>query len=464
MMISSLVKLEFEARRSTFPGNGVGFGRLVSIFVCLAAVLILVSSPAQARVYIDIDQPLAKKIPVAIPDFVPISQDSDISPEISQGLVKRLGDNLDLLGMFVILDKRTFLETNVRAGLSLKERINFKEWLAIGSELLIKGAFTIYDDKLSLELRLFDVFEGRMLLGKRYTGHREDAGQMINRFSNEIIYILTGERGIFGTRIAFQGVSRGRTEIFLTEFGSGEVSQLTRSPGASSQQTFSRDGREMVYLTRTSGGYRLTRLALGGKARVIYSGSRLYLTPCFTPDGGLLASISGKHATHIYRLGAKGQPSVPITSLGSINISPTLSPDGAQMAYVSNRAGGPQIYISPVNGGSHRRLSLKGKENTDPWWSPRGDRIVFVGRTRDGDLNIFTINPDGTDLQQLTSGMGRNTAPTWSPDGRMIVFASTRLGRNMIFTMTANGERQSPLIPDYKGAQSSPVWSPARKK
>jgi TolB protein len=128
------------------------------------------------------------------------------------------------------------------------------------------------------------------------------------------------------------------------------------------------------------------------------------------------------------------------------------------MAFVSDRAGSPQIYISDLGGRGLRRLTTNGKQNTDPCWSPRGDRIAFVRDSKD----VFTISPDGGSEAQLTAGAGRNNRPTWSPDGRLIVFSSTRNGRHELFTMTANGERQRPLLPDLNMEQRTPFWSPAR--
>lgn len=440
----------------------MNFLRFISVAVCLTLILVCLAGPAQARVYIDINQPFVKKIPVAIPDFRPLNAQSGGLTKISQGLAARLGDNLDLTGMFVILDKRTFIESDTQAGLEGNKEVNFKEWLTIGGELLVKGAFSLSGDELSLELRLFDIFEGRMLLGKRYTGRKKDARRMINRFTNDIIYILTGELGIFGTQIVFVGYSGGRKQLFLTELGGENAVRLTSGPTNSTWPVISPSGGEIVYSTRRSRGEILRLLKLGGGERTVSSGANLHLTPCFTPKGWILTAISGRHNTNIFLLDPNGGKPIPITKHWGINISPTVSPDGTQMAFVSNRAGGPQIYISPVNGGEARRLTIEGKENTDPQWSPRGDRIVYVGASKEGSRDIFTINPDGSDRQQLTSGAGRNTRPSWSPDGRMIVFASTRLGRPLLFTMTANGERQRPLKPDYRGAQLSPFWSPAK--
>lgn len=434
--------------------------RFIVIFM-LTVLLLCGAVAAQARVYVDISKPFAKKFPLAVPEFQPILPGSASAGETAIGLADSVGNNLDLTGLFIVLDRRTFLEANRRAGIDGGTSINFKEWMAVGSELLIKGAFSQVGEELTLELRLFDVFEGRMMLGKRYVGHQKDARQMINRFCNEVLYLLTGQAGIFGTKIVFGGTVGGHKQILMAEFGGDKVVQLTSDKAENTLPVVAPNGSEVAYLSRLNGKYSLKMLTFSGEERTVSASSDLHLTPCFTPGGGLMAAISGRNDTNIYMLDPKGRKPVPVTNSWGINISPTVAPDGSQFAYVSNRAGGPQIYVSAMGGGEARRLTLEGKENTDPQWSPRGDRIVFVGAIN-GTREIFTINPDGTDRQQLTADSGRNTHPTWSPDGRMIVFSSTRLGRPMLFTMTANGERQRPLLPSYNGEQITPFWSPVK--
>jgi TolB protein len=403
------------------------------------------------RVYIDINQPFAKKIPIAIPDFMPIQAGGSGSGEVRIQLPKRLSDNLDMTGLFIALDKRVFLEANPRAGLANEAGIKYDEWLAIGSELLVKGGFSMAGDQLVLEMRLFDMFQQKMVLGRRYSGHPKDGRRMINRFTNEIMRLITGEPGIFGTKMVFVSGARANKSIMMTEVGTDEVKGVAGGPGGPYTQPTMSNGGDIAYTHREG---TIWQLVAGGQ---VISQGPLHVSPAFTPGGGLLAAMSGKHDTNIFMFRGPGARPIPITKHWGINISPSVSPDGGQMVFVSDRGGGPQLYISSVGGGSARRLTVEGKENTDPNWSPRGDRIVFCGDSKE----IFSINPDGSDLQQLTYGQGRNTRPTWSPDGRMIAFSSTRNGRNQIFVMTANGERQQPLMPNYKGDQKQPYWCQA---
>ncbi|MEW5724877.1 MAG: Tol-Pal system beta propeller repeat protein TolB, partial [Thermodesulfobacteriota bacterium] len=309
--------------------------------------------------------------------------------------------------------------------------------------------FTLGGEELTLELRLYDVLQQKMLLGKRYTGARKDGRKMINRFTNEILFVLTGEYGVFGSQIVFVAGSRSAKSVMLTEFGGQEVEGVAGGPGPSFAPIMS-PGGAIAYIHRNG---RSWELKLGGQ---VVSAGPLHLSPAFMPDGSILAAMSGKHSTNIYRFSGPGARPAPVTNLPGINISPTVSPDGSLMAFVSDRAGSPQIYISSTGGGAVRRLTTVGSENLDPDWSPKGDRITFSSK---GD--IFTIRPDGSELQQLTLGQGHNTRPTWSPDGRMICFATTRAGRSQLYVMTANGDMQRSIMPDYTGDQRDPYWCKA---
>jgi TolB protein len=128
------------------------------------------------------------------------------------------------------------------------------------------------------------------------------------------------------------------------------------------------------------------------------------------------------------------------------------------MAFVSKRAGTPQIYVKDLKTGQVRRLTYQGHYNTSPSWSPEGNTIAYVGIVKD-EINIYRIQPDGSGLKQLTANTGDNESPTWSPDGSLIAFCSTREGPSRIFIMSADGTRQRRLLA-VKGDQTHPRWSP----
>ena len=155
-----------------------------------------------------------------------------------------------------------------------------------------------------------------------------------------------------------------------------------------------------------------------------------------------------------------GEWEVPVdrfTNHWGIDVSPTFSPDGKKMAFVSNRSGSPQIYIRDLINGGEQRVTFQGNYNTSPDWSSL-DRIAFSAMAN-GRSDIFTIDADGRNLRSLTENQSNNEDPSWSPDGRYIIFSSSREGGYHLYMMNANGQNQR-RITFLKGEQTAPAWSP----
>jgi len=171
------------------------------------------------------------------------------------------------------------------------------------------------------------------------------------------------------------------------------------------------------------------------------------------------ATLSFEGDEEIYLLTESGKIVKRLTKNWGIDVSPSFSPDGKKMAFVSKRSGTPQIYIKDLENGKVRRLTFEGKYNTEPEWSPIDDRIVYSGINK-GKSDIFVIGVEGSRFIQLTSDSGNNESPSWSPDASLIVFSSTRSdAKSKIFVMTSSGTDQRKLF-ELSGEQSSPVWSP----
>ncbi|MDR1487413.1 MAG: hypothetical protein LBT62_05415 [Deltaproteobacteria bacterium] len=381
---------------------------------------------------------------IVVPDFQPLKPSGRVD-ERSQQLPKRLSTNLDMTGYFQLVDPRASLEADPRAGLSEETPFNYTPWAQIGAQFVIKGAIEASSSSITLELRLFDVATGQQRLAKRYNGRAKDARKMINRFTNDVILAVTGEPGVFGTPIIFVSGEKSNKSIMLTELGSDEAETLAGSKGGPSTQPALGPGNVTAWTHRNGKKWELV-----SSGRVVHSGATV-LSPAFRYDGALVAALSGRVSTNIAIF--EGRSATLITNGGGIEVSPTFSPDG-RMAYVSNQGGGPGIYVSSGGGGGVR-ISPSGA-STDPSWSPKGDKIAFVYRERD----ICVVNPDGSGLVQLTGGQGVNLHPSFSPDGRMIVFSSSRGGRNQLYIMSSNGDRQQPLMPDFPGNQTLPAFSP----
>jgi len=434
-------------RRRCFPS---GFLFLcVLFFLCFEGV-------ATARIYIDVNAPSVQKFNIAIPDFQ--NQGGDCPRlELSSELPGVVSNDLDLSGYFSPLDKASFLEG--KNGPIKGKDINFKDWSVIGAELLLKGGYTCSGNQLEVEVRLFDVFFGRQILGKRAIGKPDEYRHLMHRLSNEIIERLTGHEGIFMTRLAFVGTATGEREIYACDYDGHNVRPLTKDKSIALLPRWSPDGKKIVYNSYKNGGPMLyLRNLVTGALRRLSGRSGLNIGACWAPDGKKLAlTMSHKGNPDIFTIDLQGKILKQLVEHWGIDVSPAFSPDGTKLAFVSNRSGSPQIYSLEISSGRVDRLTYEGSYNTSPAWSAL-NRIAFVGKT-DGHFDIFTMAPDGSGMKRLTADSGNNEDPCWSPDGRYIAFSSSRTGEYHIYMMNANGQTQR-RITFEKGKQTSPSWGP----
>jgi WD40 repeat protein len=137
---------------------------------------------------------------------------------------------------------------------------------------------------------------------------------------------------------------------------------------------------------------------------------------------------------------------------------PAWSPDGARIAFTSDRDGRQAIFVMNADGTGVRRLTDAAFANYHPTWSPDGTRIAFTSE-RDADAEIYVMNADGTDQRRLTTQAGLDTDPAWSPDGTRIAFTSNRDGDEEIYVMNANGSGVTRVTVNPTWDRH-PAWSP----
>jgi TolB protein len=381
-----------------------------------------------------------------------------------RGLMKELTDltqeTLSFTGFFKILDPTSFFGDPQKAGLT-GDLITFENWTSIGAELLLTGGISCKGNILKIELRLFDTFQRRLIIGKRYAGHIDDRRTIIRRFCNDVIYHLTGTKGIFNTQIAFVSTTTGNKEIYVADFDGYRPRRFTTTNGITLSPAWSSNGRWLAYTAyrkkKPDIYIKHIRKNLPGKV-IAFKG--LNTTPAWVPgkESLLSATLSKDGNPEIYLLTSSGKIVKRLTNDWGIDTSPAWSPDGKKFALVSNRSGTPQIYIHDLDTNQVRRLTYEGGYNTNPEWSPQGDLIAYSGMIN-GYFDIFIISVDGQKLYRLTQNAGNNESPTWSPDGTLIAFSSTREGPARIYVMNANGADQRRLL-TLPGEQTSPRWSP----
>jgi len=158
-------------------------------------------------------------------------------------------------------------------------------------------------------------------------------------------------------------------------------------------------------------------------------------------------STRNRSDREIYTISSDGSDLRRLTDSLSFDAEPSWSPDGARIAFISDRDGNREIYTMSSDGSDVRRLTNDEFRDREPSWSPDGSRIAFVS-DRDGDCQenssdcnyeIYTMSSDGSDVRRLTENqLISDRRPSWSQDGSRIVFASNRDGDFEIYTMDSS--------------------------
>jgi TolB protein len=163
----------------------------------------------------------------------------------------------------------------------------------------------------------------------------------------------------------------------------------------------------------------------------------------------------------IYVMDFDGNGAYTVTNNSAINLLPSLSPSGREVAFTSYMRGNPDLYVVGTGGGRPRRVSKHNGMNTGAEWSPDGSRFAIT-LSRDGNAEIYLINSaDGTIDRRLTNNRYIDTSPAFSSDGKEIAFVSNRNGSPQIFVMGADGsnQRQVSMIGNWN---QTPAWSPRK--
>ena len=335
-----------------------------------------------------------------------------------------------------------------------------EQYRSLGAAMLLQNEIKLEGDRLVLEGRLVDLASQQTIVGKRYRGTYDLARRMAHTFADEIVLFLTSKRGIAMTSIAFYSNRDGFKEIYLMDYDGFDQRRLTAHKSISMSPSWSGPGDAVAYVSFFGGtgpALYLADVASGRKSPLVTEGS-LNASPSFSPDGRQIAFARALGANiEIFVANRDGSGVRRLTNSGGIDTNPAFSPSGKEIAFTSSRSGSPQLYVMDTEGANVRRVTFEGEYNDGATWSPDGTRLAYATRVDRSRFDIALVDLVSLAARRLTSGGGSNEAPSFSPDGRRIAFASSRAGGMQVFTMAVDGSGVEQLTTE--GSSWSPDWS-----
>ena len=355
-------------------------------------------------------------------------------PERAGRLLGSIEQGLDFNGVLLALSREAFLGPQVTKELASGRRYDCGDWTQSGANALVEGVIGGGGGEIEVSYRVWDPARCVRLSRGRLTRPASELHRLGAALADDIVKAFTGTRGAADTEIAFISTRTGHREVYVMDADGRNVRPATASRSIKAFPDWQPNGEGILYTTYLKSGFPDVFLTSRGSSRAgrilrgVLSDAPKY-RGVFAPDGeylALVASVDG--ATDLFRVSKNGKKLLRLTNNEEvIDVAPSWSPDGMQIAFVSDRSGTPQIYIMDRDGRNQRRITFQSAYSAAPAWSPDGRWIAYGART-DNEFDLYLIDPMGAIVlgtswhMTLCSSNGLNDPQ--SRPGRRLSFAA----------------------------------------
>lgn len=438
----------------------------------------IMSSP----IVINLGEAKAKKSLMAIPplQYVGAPAASGEYQKVGAEIFNVINNDLTVSSYFQMMPQSAFVEDTSALGLrpapADPKGFHFPSWSQIGAEFLVRGAFSIAGNELSLEIYVYHVQKMGLVMGKKYKAPVSVARKLAHTFSNDLLAAVTGKTGPFLSSLVVSSDRGGNKwrEIYIMDWDGANPEKITNYRSLTMSPAWSHDGSKIAYtaaVQRGRGNPRNHDLFIydrkTGKATLTSYRPGMNSGASFAPDDkSIYLTISQGYSPDIYKMAYSGDLINKMTNgpNGAMNVEPAASPDGSKIAFSSDRSGKTMIFTMNNDGGNVVRLTHAGQFNSSPSWSPDGKKLAFAG-FESNHFDIFVMNIDGTGMVRLTKANkpnghpANNEDPSFSPDGRFVMYTSDRSGQNQIYISTVDGSEERRVTLDHSNYYKA-RWSP----
>ena len=416
----------------------------------LTAALASSALPALAQFRVEVSGVGLTQLPVAIAPFRGESQ----APQKIAAIVQA---DLERSGQFRAIDASgAVLDESVRPDLA--------PWRQKSAVALTTGSVTrLADGRFEVRFRLWDVVRNQDLGGQSYAVVTADLRLAAHRVADFIYEKLTGQPGIFSTRLAYVTKAGARYSLWVAD-ADGENSQAAlSSPEPIISPAWSPSGMQLAYVSFESRKPVVYVHDIAtGRRRLIANFRGSNSAPAWSPDGRSLAvTLSRDGNSQLYTIDANGGEARRLMQSAGIDTEPVYSSDGRSIYFVSDRGGAPQIYRVAASGGSAERITFTGNYNISPSVSPDGRWLAYVSRVG-GAFKLHVMELASGNVTAITD-TSADENPSFAPNSRLIVYATQQQGREALMTTTLDGKIKARLA-GQGGDIREPDWGPFQKQ